>query len=248
MSRFLLAASVLTLWHASAAAEDHAGARAILDKAIAAHGGEAALSKIAASRAKFKGTGYQGNEKMPVSYEWAFQGLDKMRTVSLDENGKPNEIEVLNGAEGWCKEGGKPAEAISEAQRKSRSELIYVDWISYLTPLKGTEFRLTTLPEITVAGHKASGVLVHHPKHDDVKLYFDNDTHMLVKYDRRFDNVDAGKVFDEETTYSEFREVNGTKQAFKIATYWDGTKVCDGSFESIELFDKPLDDKLFAKP
>ena len=68
-----------------------------LDKAITAQGGEAALGKVVGFRMKFKGTGYEGAEKTPLSYEWTGQGLDKMRTVSFDDQGNADMIEVVNG-------------------------------------------------------------------------------------------------------------------------------------------------------
>jgi hypothetical protein len=249
MYKCLLASLSLTLLlNNLAAADGQADARAILDKAIAAHGGEAALSKIVASRVKLKGTSYDGTEKSPLSPEWTAQGLDKMRAVSFDDKGNPDTIEVVNGKEGWIKEAGHDTDAMSEAQLKSRGEMIYVDWITWLAPLKGQEYKLSPLPEKTIADRKAVGILVHHGKHDDIKLYFDRESHILVSYERRFDNVDAGTVVDEHTIYSDYRTVHGTKQPFKMETYWGGVMSSEATATSFELFDKPLDDKLFAKP
>jgi hypothetical protein len=249
MYKSIFASIALTLFFSNhAAADGQADARAILDKAIEAHGGEAALSKVVALRGKFKGSAYQGVEKSPLNCEWTFQDVDKMRSVMFDDKGNPDMIEVVNGKEGWIKEGDKETETMSEAQVKSRLEIPYVNWITCLWPLKGKEFQLSPLPEKTVADRKAIGILVHHEKHDDVKLYFDRETHLLVSYERRFDNVDAGTVVDEHTIYSDYRTVKGTKQPFKMETYWGGVMSSEGTFKSCELSDKPLDEKLFAKP
>jgi hypothetical protein len=249
MGRLLLASIGLALLLPRiAAADEQAEARAILENAIKAHGGEAVLRKIVAGRTKVNGTSYDGIKRNPFSYESTTQGFDKMRIVSFDDNGKTESIEVVNGKEGWFKEGDHQTEAMSEAQLKSRLEDIYLDWISSFVPLRRAEFRLSPLKEMTVGERKAIGILVHHEKHDDIKLYFDRESHLFVKYERRFNNVDAGTVVNEHTIESDYRAVQGVKLPFKFETYWGGVMACEGTFKSVELFDKPLGKELFAKP
>src|SRR5437899_2890259 len=94
-----------------ARADDQAAARAIVDEALKAHGGEAALSKFTGADLKVKGTAYEGDLKTPVAFEWFLEGNDKMRTVTFDEQGKIDAIEVVHGREGWSKHGEDAAEA-----------------------------------------------------------------------------------------------------------------------------------------
>jgi hypothetical protein len=123
-------------------ADDQTEATAILNEAITAHGGEAALGKFVGMFYKAKGMAYEGDNKVPLSYEWSFQGNEAMRTVTFDENNKISEVEVVNGNEGWVKDGDQATENLSKEQLKSRRELIYVNWATMFVPLKSEGIRL----------------------------------------------------------------------------------------------------------
>ena len=47
---------------------------------------------------------------------------------------------------------------------------------------------------------------------------------------------------------SDYRNVQETKQAFKVEVFWDGVKVSDLLISEMKLHEKPLDEKLFSKP
>src|SRR5947209_8499350 len=113
----------MMLFAGAARADDQADARAIVDEALKAHGGEAALSKFTGADLKVKGTAFEGDMKTPVAFEWFLEGKDKMRTVTFDEQGKIDEIEVVNGKEGWSKHGENAAEALAEDSLKESLEM-----------------------------------------------------------------------------------------------------------------------------
>ena len=246
----LLGSVVLLVAGAGVSRTDHqAEARAILARAIRAHGGETALNKTKAGRYRVKGTLYEGDKKVALNWEWTFQGMDKMRSVAFDQDGKKaSETEVVNGKKGWVKEAGQPTEELSNDQVASQLDTIYTNWATMLVPLKAEGFRLKPLKEATVHGRKAVGILIAHDKQRPLKFYFDKESGLLVKLERPFNNVEVGKVVTEETLYSDFREVQGTKQPFKMVTFWDGVKVGDLSATEIRLYEMPLDEKLFSKP
>lgn len=249
MSQLLARSIVLAMAIGGAArADDQADAKALLDQVIKAHGGEAALGKFVGFYFKVKGKMYEGDLETPVAFEWYFQGDDKQRTVAYDGDNKVVEIEVASGKEGWGKEGEQPAEKLSDEQFASRREIIYLNWITMFVPLKAKEFHLSPLDEIDVGGRKAVGILVKHDKHDPVKLYFDKESHLLVEYQRTFKNAEANKDFDEVCLLSDYRAVQDIQQPYKVQTRWDGVKVSDLEVQDIKLYDKPLDEKLFAKP
>jgi len=135
----------------------------------------------------------------------------------------------------------------------SRQELIYLSWATMLVPLKGTGFRLSPLGETSVGGRKAVGVLVTHEKHSPLKMYFDAETHLPVNYQRKFKNVEyenvaIGNEVSEECVFSDYRNVQETRQYFRVVTFWDGMKVIDLTISEQKFYEKPLDDKLFTKP
>lgn len=231
-----------------AIADDQADAKAILDTGIKAHGGEAALSKFTRVYGKSKGTWYDGDKKTPLSYESYFDGSDKSRILSLDEDNKLTSIEVINGKDVWEKEGDQETEKLSGERLKDRLEFIYVCWATQLCPLKSQEFHLSVVDETEVGGRKAVGILVKHEQHDPLKLYFDKETHLLVKVQDKFKNPDDGKEYDQECVYSDYRNVQETKQPFKCETYLDKRLESDLLITEMKPYDKPLDDKLFSKP
>jgi hypothetical protein len=231
-----------------ASADDHADARAILDAGIKAQGGEAILSRFTAVHSKTKGNWHDGGEKTPVSYESFFDGSDKSRILSFDEDNKLTSIEVINGKEGWEKDDDQVTETLSGVKLDSRRENVYVNWVSQLFPLKEKEFHLSVLDEINVKGRSAVGILVKHEKHEPVKLYFDKESHLFVKLQHKFKNVDDGKEYDEECFVSDYRSVQETKQPFKVEVLWNKEMIFDVVVTETKMYDKPLDEKLFLKP
>ncbi len=66
-----------------------------------------------------------------------------------------------------------------------------------------------------VAGRKVIGILVRPDKYDPVNLYFDKETYLLAKYDRRFKDDGAAKEVYEETFLSDYRTVRGSSNPIK---------------------------------
>jgi hypothetical protein len=212
MSNAFVGATFVVLFSA-AKADDRADAKAILDAGIKAQGGEALLSKFTAVHSKTKGNWHDGEKKTPVSYESVFDRSDKSRILSFDEDNKLTSIEVGNGKEAWEKDGDQETETLSGEKLESLRENEYVNWVTMLFPLEAKEFRLSVLDETDVGGRKAVGILVKHEKHDPVKLYFEKENHLFVKYQHKYKNVDDGKVYDEECIVSDYRGVQDTKNS-----------------------------------
>jgi hypothetical protein len=250
MSKFLLAALILTCFcRSSAAGDEQADARAILDKAIAAHGGEAALGKIVAEHIKAKGTAFVGDKTYPWTGEFFHNyGRDKMRMVMVYEGRNKEHVEVVNGKSGWFKRFNDEIQTMSEEQVAAQHDNLYEMYVEQLLPLKGAEFRLSPIDEISVGGRKAVGILIRNEKHDAVKLYFDKESHLEIMSKRRAMNVELGREEVFEHVFSDHKSVKGIVHSFKTATYSDDVKIADSIIISRELSEQPFDDKLFAKP
>ena len=231
-----------------ASADDQADAKAILDAGIKAHGGEAALSKFTRMHGKSKGTWYDGDKKTPVSYETFFDGSEKARILSFDEDNKLRSIEVINGKDVWEKDDDQETETLSGERLKDRLEFVYVCWATQLFPLKTQEFHLSVVDENDVGGRKAVGILVKHENREPLKLYFDKETHLLVKVQGKYKNPDDGKEYDEEDVYSDYRSVQETKQPFRCESFLDKKKDTDLLITEMTPYKTPLDEKLFTKP
>lgn len=241
----LLASTVTADDHPAA---DRAKARDILEKAIKAHGGEAALGKFVAAYCKVAANDFSDDKKIPHDFEMYIQGEEKMRLLSFETKGKtPKSIEVVNGEESWLKEDDEPVVDISD-QLESEKETIYVNWATMLVPLRSAKFRLSTLKDITVADRKAEGILIARDKHRPLRFYFDKESHLLVKCERTLKKGESENEGTEETVWSDFREIQGTRQAMKASILWDGVEVSEAKTTELKFFEKPLDEKLFAKP
>jgi hypothetical protein len=253
MRRVVCLAVVLALAAAGPArAEEKADCKAIIAKAIKAAGGEEKLAKIKAYTVKMKGKYYGMGEGFPYTGELAVQLPDKHRIQIDGEIGGEVVtffIQAVNGDKIWRKEGeNKPQEVadkdkIAEVKEERHAEKV----VSLLPLIKEKEYNLDTLGEVKVDGKSAVGVRVSRKGHRDVNLFFDKDNGLLVKNERSVKDEATDKEVVQETIYSDYQEVNGTKQAMKVVINRDGKKYVDGTLSDFEVKDA-IDDAVFGKP
>jgi outer membrane lipoprotein-sorting protein len=233
----------------AARADDVSEARAVVDKAIKAMGKDVAEkgAKYKAVIMKIKGTVHIMSAALPYNGEFAVQLPEQSRlTIEGEAMGQTFKlILVVNGDKGWIKLMDKTVDLDKEklAQEKAAN---YVRWVTLLTPLQDKAFSLSPLGEVKVGKAEAVGVKVSHKKHQDVNLFFDKKTGLLVKSESRVKD-DSGKEVTEEILYSDFKEVEGIKRPTKIAIKRDGNEFLDGETTDYKLVEK-LDDSEFAKP
>ena len=232
---------------APARADDAADARAIIDKAVKAHGGQDKLAKFPAMTIKFKGTFHGMGQKLPMTGEVSSQGNDKVRLEAEVEAGgmKFRIINVFAGDKGWNKIGEETKE-FGKDELAEAKEQAYAGWVETLTPLKDKEFTLATVGEVKVEDRPAVGVKVSSKGHRDIDLYFDKETGLLVKSVKQVKD-DGGQEVTEESFPGEYKEVQGTKQAMKFVIKRDGKLYIEGEASEMQLSEK-LDASLFAKP
>jgi hypothetical protein len=226
---------------------DSTAARALVEKAIEAQGGEAKLSKFAAVTASFKGTFHGLGEAAPLTGELASQGADRQKTVMEMEAGgeKLRIVHVLNRDKGWTKINDDLEELDADDLAEAKEEA-HVEWVATLVPLKDRTFQLATVSEVRIDKRPALGVRVSSKGRRDVTLYFDKESGLLVKSESRVKDDDNQEV-TEETFFSAYKEVQGTKQAMRFTVKRDGKLYLEGEFIAYRLVEK-LDDKVFAKP
>ena len=243
---FLAFGLVLTATVA-ARADDSAAARALVDKAIKAQGGEAVLSKWRGGTAKLKGTIHIEGMAAAFTGEFAVQGSDRQKFDIQAEVGgeKFRLVYVLRGDKGWFKFNDDTMELDKEDLAEMQEEA-YAGWLATLVPLKDKKFTLAPLGEIQVDQRPALGVKVSSKGHRDLNLYFDKETGLLVKTEARVKD-DNDQEVTEETFLSDYKEVQGTKQATKFITKRDGKPYLEGEVTEYQLAEK-LDDGVFAKP
>src|SRR5437660_12750884 len=125
-------------------ADDRDKASAVIDRAIQAHGGEAALTKAQLMTRSATGEMTLFDKAVPFKDEMAAQLPDRLRSfVDVGEGEqKVLVLLVINGDKGWQSAGGAVMELTKERLGELREEA-YIMWLSTLAPLKkDTSFHL----------------------------------------------------------------------------------------------------------
>jgi hypothetical protein len=234
----------------AARADDKADLRAVLDKAIKAHGGAEKLAKEKATTFKAKGKFYGLGEGIDYTSDYAIQPPDKFRmTMDFEAGGMKIAVNVVcDGKKGWT----KVNDAVTEMDEEGLAELkeeTYAGRVQTLVPLiKDKGFELATLGDVKVGDLPAVGVRVSHKGHRDVNLFFDKKSGLLLKIERTVkDQQQGGKERKQESFFSDYKEVDGVQHPMKLVLNRDGEKYVDAEMSDYETKDK-LDDTLFAKP
>jgi hypothetical protein len=231
----------------AARADDAADARAIVDKAIKAHGGDA-LTKYKAVTVQMKGTVQAMGQGIEFSGEVATHGPERQKLdIEASVAGqKFRVVNVLNGDKGWTRFGDETMELDKDKIAEAK-EQAHAGWVASLVPLKEKGYTLTTVGEAKVNDKPAVGVKVSYKGRRDVDLYFDKASGLLVKSEARVRDEESGQEVNEETFYSDYKEVQGTQQAMKFLVKRDGKVFMEGEATSYELTEK-LPDSVFDKP
>ncbi len=225
-------------------------ARAIIEKAIQAQGGETRVAKLRTMRIKVEGTAAlaPGQPDVPFTIEDVWQMPQRYKTSSTFQfqDQKFTQIQAIDGGKGWVQANGQtqdmPKEALDEMKEQKYAEDL--DRLAFLTE---KEVEISTVDPIEVDGKPAIGVLVKPKGHRDVKLYFDKTSGLLVKREHRLLDPSSGKEVLQEVVFSDYQEKDGLKHYRKIVAFRDRKKVIDAKVTEIAFFDK-LDEKVFAKP
>src|SRR5437879_5475016 len=106
MRRFWCMAGLAAVMLAAPAlvrADEQSETRAVIDKAIKAHGGKELLNKYKASNFKMKGKVHVMGMAIDFSGEWWTMSPDKMKyAMDIDVAGtKIQQTQVINGSKGW---------------------------------------------------------------------------------------------------------------------------------------------------
>jgi len=197
-------------------------AKNIIDKAIKAHGGQEKLTKLKAVTMRLKGTLHQPGGDVPFTGE----SSPKVRTkagLALDGeiNGmKFTFVRVLSQDKGWHKINDDTQELNADQLAEAKEEA-YESWSATLAPLHDKVFAFSSLGEVQVEDRPAVGV--------------------------RVKDEASGMEVNQESTYSDFKDVDGIKEATKIVVRRDGKPFVEATVDQVKREEK-VDDSIFAKP
>ena len=173
-------------------------AKAILDKAIKALGGEEKLAKVDAFSIKAKGTVvFNGNENDSTT-EVTVKGLDHIRREF--GNDQFHGVVVLDGDKGWRKFGDNSSEIEGDGVANEK-RFIYLQVIPVtLVALKGNGFKYEAAGEEKVGDKPAVNLKVTGPDGKDFTISFDKESGLPVKVVAKVIGF-QGEEVTSETTY-----------------------------------------------
>jgi hypothetical protein len=253
MTRAILTAwaTALVLIVGPARADDQADAKALLDKAIKAHGGEEALARNKSKVEVVKGKGkfYGMGEGIDFTMEMIVQHPDRIRSeIELEVGGMQIKfLQVVNGNKGWQKLADQLQDMTKEQLEEAKAQF-YLRKVVSLLPLRDKEYKLSPLGEVKIESKPAVGLRVEHKGERDVNLFFDKESGLLVKTEMKARDPMAGdKEFNSESYYSDYRKVDGVQTPFKLSLKRDGEKYVESESTEVKREDK-VDETTFAKP
>jgi hypothetical protein len=239
--------AVLLFVGAAGATQGQDEARAILDRAIKAEGGEEVLKKYQAAIIKTKGR-LEILGGLEINQEISYQLPNKFREeVTFDINGMAfRSITVFDGTKGAIEVNGKKLpddEKILQALKDAAQSLeVYT-----LVPLKGTAFELTAVGEAQVNGKPAVGLRASKKGQKDITLYFDKATYLVAKVEQRTLDPMSGQEVDQERIITEYQNIDGRPVAKRVVINRDGKKFLEAELLEMKRLEK-LDAGMFTLP
>ena len=224
-------------------ADDRDKALALIDRAIKAHGGEAALAKVPVSTRTNAGALTQSGPEMTFTSTVTQSLPDRVRLEI--EVGRSKLLTVIDGDKGWQQSAGGGALPLDRDRLKEMKGEAYVWWLATLAPLKKAGLTLALAPEIKVDGKPALGVKVSGLGEPDAKLYFDQGSGLLVKIERRA--PETGVLVNKEYYFSDFKDFDGVKLPAKEVMIVNGRKWYEVKVLTYKFLPK-AEDSAFARP
>jgi hypothetical protein len=232
---------------AMARADDAADARKLVEQAVEAHGGITAIAKMQTMTRSSSGKMFLLGQETPFKDELVVALPSKWRwNLDATAGGRPVQmLLILNGDNAWQgnSAGVLPMDKSRVNEIQDESQVL---WLATLVPLlQAKDLQLGLVKDEVVNGRPAKGISVSRANKGDIKLYFDNQTHLLVKIARRA--REAGVVIDKEYVYSDHQPVQGVMAPKRYSEWTSGRKFVDvGSIDY--KFHSSIDEKYFTKP
>jgi hypothetical protein len=116
-----------------------------------------------------------------------------------------------------------------------------------LLPLRDKAYELSALGESKVNGKAAVGLRVAKKGVKDVNLYFDKESGLMAKVERRTLDVSSGQEVTEERIITEYQKIDNMPVAKKVTVNRDGKKFMEAEVVEVKLLEK-IDDAEFTVP
>jgi hypothetical protein len=242
-SAWVVVLAGLLLAQSAARAQSEEEARAVIAKAVQAHGGEEKLTRLRAVGTRTLGTMYVNNDSVPFTAETTVQVPGQVKNVlECELQGKKRRIvQVINGDRVMRSVDGQ-AQPLPEEVVAEMHELLHAQRIQTLVPLlRDSTYRLTLLGAGQVNDRPAWGVRVAAAGHRDVVLHFDRATGLLVEAERHTLDPGTLKEVAQAEYFSDYREVEGLRRPMKVCVFRGGKRFLDGEVTDVRFYDHLAD-------
>ncbi len=223
--------------------EAQAKGKAVVDKAIAAHGGAEKLKAIStfATRAAIQFTTPNGTLDGEMAVTVRLPDRSRIEMGLLGQRG----VQVLNAGSGWASNGGQITDLDAE-QLASLKAGIQVQVLTLLSHLAAGQATAGYLREERVAGDPVDVVQI-----DDAgslsRASFSKKTGLLVRMEQDEPGMFGGGMIPMARLYSDFRPVNGVVVPFKTERLARDVRLLQDTITSYEI-NRPVPDAQFARP
>lgn len=233
---------VAAIGQAAQAGDEQQQARAIIARAIKAHGGAERLSQFPALSWEESGVYYGLGQSTPYKASIA---AHYPRRVKI--NVENQYTAAVDGDRGWMTVQGQTRDLRKDLLEDRRDEQ-YTDWVTTLLPLRDNRFKLGLIDDAFVETRPAAGVHVSWKDHHGIDLYFDKESGFLVKSEQRVKSQEQqGQEVTQQILLLEFEDVQGIMMAHKTVTTRNGKPFLETTRTGMKRLEK-LDNSLFSRP
>lgn len=221
--------------------------RAVVERALEAHGGAERLSKNMATQVRATGTLHQRggiafSSESVTQLPGQFKTL--MRYTVMGQGQRL--IQVLNGDRAWVSENGRARELDAKGVRDLQENL-HAERITGLVILRDKGYELTTLDEIDVAGQPAVGVRVNSKGRRSTDLYFDKASGLLVSSVSRVVESATSNEVVQQKVFTNFKAIDGVPRPTRVLVFRDGSPYLEIEVIEVRTLER-LADSAFAAP
>lgn len=206
----------------------------LLDKYLAAVGGEAALQKVTSRLEKGKITA--NGQQLPI--EVYAKAPDKRISIMHLPNGES--ITAFDGKQGWLSNGGHP-----RLMSAAENDAVRIDSDLYFASHVKTLYKkFTVVPGEKIDGHDTYLVVGRNEGQPPLRLYFDQQSGLLLRL-VRYAETALGRN-PTQIDYADYRDADGLKIPFRWTLSRPGNRFTIQVDEAQQ--NVPVDDAKFAAP
>lgn len=252
---WVMAAGVALAITGAVDAQDSKNVRSLIDRVLQAHGGVERLAQPRAYTFKQEMTGKskRAPEGATTKATYYFQPPRQFRMEEESQRGgRPSKyVEVISGARGWAKRDGVP-QPLAPQSIAQPLEVQQGFGYKFILLLRESGHIPALLGDSTVDGRAVISMKLTRPVGrgaEERRLYFDQQTNLLVKSDLHARLSTGGELATTEQTWGDYKTIDGiaiphrVKHVIKTKDEVSFERVC-----SDFMFADKLDPNLFKAP